>query len=309
MRLNRFDLNLLPALNALLSERGITRAAERIGCSQPAMSSALRRLRDYFGDPLLTPSGRSLTLSPRGLALLAPVRDALLSIETALGARPVFDPAELQREFRVVVADFLTPIVVPGLLATIRESAPRVRLHVEPVTDASVRRLLNGDVDLCYWPYDLLLFGMESLPTGLRLAELGPAPWICITSRSHHDIGATLTRDRYLTLRHVVARPSLSAENVETVWRRLFGVNLDIVASTNSVLDLPWIVAATELAATVPQTLLKVVAPPLHLQWHPAPLPVAGPQESLVWHARHDTDAGHAWLRNLFTSARRRLGS
>jgi len=303
LRLNRFDLNLLPALNALLSERSITRAAERLGSSQPAMSAALARLRHYFGDPLLTPIGRALTLTPRGLALVQPVRDALLGIEAAFGARTAFDPGTLQRDFRVVVADFLTPLVVPGILEKIRQSAPAVRMHIEPVTDSSLRRLLNGDVDLCYWPYDLSLFGLRRLPAGLRLAEQGPVRWLCVTARSRHDFSGGLTAERYLRLPHVVPRPSLSAENVETVWKRLLGVSLEIIASTNGVLDLLPIVAAGTLAATVPETVRELAQPALDLQWYTAPLTVVCPQESVLWHQRHDSDAGHAWLRRLLTSA------
>jgi LysR family nod box-dependent transcriptional activator len=301
LRLNRFDLNLLPALDALLIEKNITRAAERIGSSQPAMSAALRKLRDYFGDPLLTPSGRTLTLSPRGLALVEPVREALLSIEAALDVQPTFDPAKLRRSFQVVVADFLIPLLIPRILDDIQRTAPGVRLHVEPVTDASVRRLMTGDVDLCYWPYDLSLFGLRSPPPGLRMTELRPAPWVCITSKRHHDFSDGLTLERYLKLRHAVARPSLGAENVETVWERLFGVTLDIAASTNSILDLPRIVAASSLAATVPDTVLELITPDLDLQWQPAPLPVPCPQQCVLWHQRHDGEPSHTWLRTLFT--------
>jgi DNA-binding transcriptional LysR family regulator len=304
LRLNRFDLNLLPALDALLIEKNISRAAERIGSSQPAMSAALRKLREYFGDPLLTPHGRTLTLSPRGLALVESVRATLLTIEAALDVQPQFDPAKLRRDFHVVVADFLIPLLIPRILARIQQDAPAVRLHVEPVTDASIRRLMNGDADICYWPYDLSLFGLRSPPPGLRITPLRPVPWVCLTSKRHHDFSDGLTLARYLKLRHAVARPSLGAENVGAVWRQLLGVDLDIAASTNSILDLPMIVAAGNLAATVPDRVLELIPPTLGLQWHRAPLPVACPQESIYWHRRHDGEPSHAWVRGLFSSDR-----
>jgi LysR family nod box-dependent transcriptional activator len=305
MRLNRFDLNLLLALDALLSEKNVTRAAARIGLTQPAMSAALHRLRDYFGDPLLQPTGRTLTLSPRGLALVEPVREAVLHIETALDAQPRFDPAKLRGAFRVVVADFLTPLVIPEILARLQDAAPGVQLHIEPVTDASIRRLMNGDVDACYWPYDLSLFGLRAQPPELRVLELRPAPWVCIASSHHHDFSAGFTREAYLKLRHIVPRPSLGADNVEDVWKRLFHVNLDIAASTNSMLALPSIVASTRLAATVPEALLELIPPQLPIQWRPVPLDLPVPQESLLWHRRHDNEPSHGWLRSLFVTARR----
>ncbi len=309
MHLNRFDLNLLPALDALLNERSVTRAAQRIGYTQPAMSKALQRLREYFGDPLLRRAGQSLVLSPRGLALVEPVRLAVLQLESTLTAHTALDLSSLRRAFRVVIADFLTPLLVPRILARIQAVAPAVQLHIEPVTDASVRRLLNGDVDACYWPYDLSLFGINALPPGLRVKRLGPSPWTCIASREHHDLSNGLTLDRYVQLRHVVPRPSLGADNVAAVWRRLFLVDLNIAASTHSMLDLAPIVAASSLVATVPESLLELIPPQLPVQWCPAPLRLPTPHESLLWHRRYDEEPAHAWLRELFATARVRTSS
>ncbi len=98
MQLNRFDLNLLIALDALLHEKNVTRAAERVFVSQPAMSAALQKLRDYFNDQLLVRVGRDMELTPRGLSLVEPVREALLRIQITLGTQPTFDPAKVQRE-------------------------------------------------------------------------------------------------------------------------------------------------------------------------------------------------------------------
>lgn len=306
MHLNRFDLNLLLPLDALLNERNVTRAARRIGSTQPAMSKALQRLREYFGDPLLTRAGNSLLLSPRALALVEPVRLAVLQVEAALTARTALDLSSLRRAFRVVIADFLTPLLMPALLAKVQAEAPGVQLHIEPVTDASIRRLVNGDVDACYWPYDLSLFGLNALPPGLRVKRLTPSPWMCIASSHHHDLSAGLTQEAYVALRHVVPRPSLGANNVEAVWRRLFLVDLNIAASTNSMLDLVPIVAASNLVATVPEPLLQLISPQLAVHSCPAPLRVPTPCESLLWHRRYDEEPAHAWLRELFTTARTR---
>jgi DNA-binding transcriptional LysR family regulator len=234
------------------------------------------------------------------------VRLAVLQVEAALTARTTLDLWSLRRAFRVVIADFLTPLLMPGILAKIQAVAPGVQLHIEPVTDASARRLVNGDVDACYWPYDLSLFGLSALPPGLRVKRLGPSPWMCIASPHHHDLSTGLTQEEYIALRHVVPRPSLGADNVAAVWKRLFLVDLNIAASTNSMLDLAPIVAASNLVATVPEPLLELISPQLAVQSCLAPLRVPTPYESLLWHRRYDEEPAHAWLRELFATARTR---
>src|SRR5580692_6360726 len=104
MQLNRFDLNLLIALDALLHEKNVTRAAERVFVSQPAMSAALQKLREFFDDQLLVRVGRDMQLTPRGLSLVEPVREALLRIQATLGTQPTFDPATVRRTFTLIVS-------------------------------------------------------------------------------------------------------------------------------------------------------------------------------------------------------------
>jgi DNA-binding transcriptional LysR family regulator len=305
MHLNHFDLNLLPSLDALLNERSVTRAADRRGVTQPVMSATLRRLREYFDDPLLLRTGRSMTLTPKALAIVEPVRLAVLQLEMTLHAQPPqFEPSRLRRAFRIVVADLLTPLVIPQVLSRIRACAPGVELHVEPVTDTSIGRLDHGDVDACYCPYDISLFGLGALPPDLLATPVRPAPWVCITSTRHYDFTGGLSRERYLELPHVVSRPSLHADNVHAVWKRLLQIDLNIVASTNSMLGLPSIVASSDLAATIPGPLLELIPTGFPLQWHPVPLPLAVPREMLYWHRRYDTEPGHAWLRQMLLDVR-----
>jgi DNA-binding transcriptional LysR family regulator len=303
VRLNRFDLNLLAALDALLQERSVSRAAQRLGMSQSAMSAALHHLREYFNDPLLTPIGRGLTLSPRGLALIEPVRQSLVQIEAVLDAPPPqLNLATMRRAFRVVIADFLTPLLAPRILATIRRLAPGIQLHIEPVTDISIRRLMSGDVDACYWPYDLSLFGLDIEPSGLRIRQIQPVPWVCIASQDNSALAGGLTPELYLSLSHVVPRPSLGANNLDVLWKRLFRLELNIAASTNSTLDLAPIVAATDLIATVPKSLLSLIPRDLPISDYPVPFDLPVSQEVLVWHRRYDDEPAHMWLRELFVS-------
>src|SRR5579863_2468443 len=123
MQLNRFDLNLLIALDALLHEKNVTRAAERVFVSQPAMSAALQKLRDYFDDSLLVRVGRDMELTPRGLSLVEPVREALLRIQATLGTQPTFEPGTARREFTIIVSEEAVPGFLPAILQQVAAQA------------------------------------------------------------------------------------------------------------------------------------------------------------------------------------------
>src|SRR6186713_1385511 len=138
MQLNRFDLNLLIALDALLHEKNVTRAAERVFISQPGMSAALQKLRDYFGDPLLVRVGRDMQLTPRGLSLVAPVREALLQIQATLGTQATFDPRTVQRTFTLIVSADALMRVMPAVLRRIAQEAPGVRCHIEHFSETTL---------------------------------------------------------------------------------------------------------------------------------------------------------------------------
>ena len=140
MQLNRFDLNLMIALDALLRERNVTRAAERVFVSQPAMSAALHKLREYFNDPLLVRVGREMELTPRGVSLVEPVREALLRIQLLLGTQPTFDPKPARREFTVIMSEEAVPGVLPALLRTLSLEAPELDLHIEMISPAALSR-------------------------------------------------------------------------------------------------------------------------------------------------------------------------
>jgi LysR family nod box-dependent transcriptional activator len=129
MQLNRFDLNLLIALDALLHEKNVARAAERVFVSQPAMSAALQKLREYFEDPLLVRVGRGMQLTPRGPSLVEPVREALLRIQATLGTQPSFDPRTVQRTFTLIVSADALLRVMPAVFRRLAREAPGIRRH------------------------------------------------------------------------------------------------------------------------------------------------------------------------------------
>jgi len=307
MQLNRFDLNLLIALDALLHEKNVTRAAERVFVSQPAMSAALQKLREYFDDPLLVRVGRDLELTPRGLSLVEPVREALLRIQVTLGTQPTFDPATVRRTFTVIVTDEATPELVPGVLKRVTRDAPGVQCHIEQVSQTSLTRLEYGDADLCLCLNLLQLFGARAWPDTLRAMELRPVRWVCAVARDHPTLGDELTLEQYLALGHVFARPSGLTGTVEELVRRMLKLDIDVRATAQSLLELPFMLPGTELAATLPERVASLVAPAVALKTFALPFDTLDTHEVLLWHKRNEPDPGHGWLRALFVEVAREL--
>jgi DNA-binding transcriptional LysR family regulator len=305
MQLNRFDLNLLIALDALLHEKNVTRAAERVFVSQPAMSAALQKLRDYFDDPLLVRVGRDMELTPRGLSLVEPVREALLRIQATLGTQPTFDPATVRRVFTVIVTDEAAPRLMPTVLRRLAREAPGIQCHVEQISHTSLTRLEYGDADLCLGLDLMRLYSIRAFPDTLRSVELRPVRWICAVSRDHPTLGDELTLEQYRSLPHVFARPNGHTAPVEELVRRLLNLDLDVRATAQSLLELPFMLPGTPLAATMPERVAALVAPLVPLKTFALPFDALDSHEVLLWHKRNEPDPGHAWLRTLFIEATR----
>lgn len=303
MQLNKFDLNLLIALDALLQEKNVTRAAERVFVSQPAMSAALQRLRDYFDDPLLIRVGREMELTPRGLSLVEPVRNALLQIQATLGTQATFDPAVVERTFALTVADHLAASLVPALARRILDDAPGVRVAVDDVTQASLSRLEYGDADLCVMLDAPRTFGLRQFPEWCRQVELMPVRWVCLVWRDHPYVGEELTLEHWETLPHAAVRPAgTTVRDIDPPWRgSLPDVEPRVTAPGYGAL--PLLLPGTPLVATVPERVVRDLARGLPVRALRPPVDVPDSREILLWHKRNESDPGHAWLRGLVADA------
>src|SRR6202035_1357409 len=168
----RFDLNLLIALDTLLREKNITRAAEKVFVSQPAMSAALHRLRDYFGDPLLL-------------------------IQATLGTQPTFTAASTQREFTLILSEEAVPGLLRAILERVCTEAPGIRINIELVSHSVLNRLEYGEADLCLCLDSLRLFDAKAYPDTLRSVRLRPVRWICAVDRDHPTVGDSISAEQY----------------------------------------------------------------------------------------------------------------
>lgn len=307
MQLNRFDLNLLIALDALLQEKNVTRAAERLYLSQPAMSAALQKLREHFNDPLLVRAGREMSLTPRGLSLIEPVREALLRVQATLGTQATFDVATVTRSFNVVITDHVVPRVMPRVLARIMHEAPGVTCQVEELTDTALSQLEYGDVDLCLLIDDPRVFGLQDYPDTLRTTVLAPLRWVCAVWKDHPSIGDELTEEQFASSPHLLARPPGNRTQALDMARQLSSAPLDVRASMPGYMELPFMLVGTPLIATLPETVAKQFTTLLPIKFFAPPRPHPDSREILLWHKRNESDAGHAWLRSVFIAAARQL--
>jgi DNA-binding transcriptional LysR family regulator len=307
MQFHRFDLNLLIALDTLLREKNITRAAEKVFVSQPAMSAALHRLRDYFGDPLLVRVGREMELSPRGQSLVDPVREALLLIQATLGTQPTFTAATTQREFTLILSEEAVPGLLPAILQRVSTEAPGIRITIELVSHSVMTRLEYGEADLCLCLDSLRLFDVRSFPDTLRSVQLRPVHWVCVVDRDHPTVGDSLSEEQFFELPHVFGRPGGYTATAQELVRRLFDIDLPVHITVPSLLHLPLVVRGTRLVATVPDRVAQMFAATLPIKTFPFPLDIPPLHEILLWHKRHDSDPAHAWLRDLVVRLSREM--
>jgi len=305
MQLNRFDLNLLIALDALLHEKNVTRAAERVFVSQPAMSAALQKLRDYFNDPLLVRVGRDMELTPRGLSLVEPVREALLRIQITLGTQPTFDPAKVKRSFTIICSADAHLRVMPGALRRAVREAPNVQCHIEQFSETTLSRLEYGDADLYLGMNLLPVFGEKQFPDWLRVVDIRPVQWACVCAADHPTLGDELTEEQYKTLPHLIGWPNSHSVPLEEYIRRQLGVEINVRATVQSLVEIPYLLQGTELIATLPERLVTAMNQTVPVKIFPLPMRVTETREVLVWHKRNEPDPGHAWMRDILVEVAR----
>lgn len=195
--LRRIDLNLLVILDALLSEQHVTRAAERLHLSQPAVSHALARLRDLLGDPLLVRQGGGLVATARALELAAPLADALAQVQSLLAPNR-FDPASARRTFRLAMSDYGAALLLPGLARALREQAPGIDLVISHASREGMQEgVLSGEIDLAAGVF-------PDLPAELRSTPLFEEHYACLVDRDSLPPGGVLDLPTYLARPHVL---------------------------------------------------------------------------------------------------------
>jgi LysR family transcriptional regulator, nod-box dependent transcriptional activator len=293
MNLAGLDLNLLVALDALLSERSVTRAAQRVGLSQPGMSNALARLRGAFDDPLLVRQGAVFVPTSRAEALAGPVRDALSLIRDAIGTPAAFDPGCDHRAFRLSCSDYSVLMLIGPLVRTLAAEAPGLSVEVLPRLADAGRALSSGSVDLVIEPPEIM--GRTDLPT-IRLWD---DRWMCCVWDGNARVGKRMTLDVFTSLGHLIYSMGGGGQPVALPDLALSRLRIDrrIDLSVESFLLAPFLLQETDLVTLVParaETFLRRTGA-IRLLEPPVQIPEL--VEMLWWHPRASADPAHAWLR------------
>lgn len=301
--IGRFDLNLLRVLDVLLEERNVTHAAERLCVSQPAVSGALNRLRDYFNDRLLVRAGREMEPTPLARSLAGPVKDLLIQIQDTLDTQPRFDAATTKRAFTFAMSDYAAFVLMPRVFKILATRAPYVCCHVEPLGDAAFARLATNEVEFCVGSDNWRLYGNVEPGAEIRSAPLFSDAFICVTDAANPLVGAELTAETYKQMPHVAVRFGRGFSSVvEHAWT-LADLSLNVAATAPSFSTLIFMVPGTPLVATAQARLARVLACSLPVRLTPCPIPMPPLNEMLIWHARNELDPGHAFLRSVVEQA------
>lgn len=303
MRLANLDLNLLVSLDALLDQRSVTRAAQQLGLSQPALSASLARLRRHFGDELLTRVGNEYRLSPLAAQLKPRVRLALDGVERVFTAQPEFDPAESTREFSVLLSDYACAVLGGALADLLAERAPGARLRLVPpspdAVDHAIQTLLGTD----------LLVLPHGFVTDLPHADVLRDRWVLVVSADNPDVGDELTIEQVEAMPWVATYYGPTASTPAARQMRMAGIEPRVQVVTESFLTVPGLVAGTRRIGLMQERLVRLLAVDVGIRALPLPFEAGPLVDAMWWHPVYDRDPEHAFFRDLVHRAAQAVGS
>jgi DNA-binding transcriptional LysR family regulator len=289
MTLSGVDLNLLVALDALLTERNVTRAAERVSVGQPAMSASLARLRKHFGDPLLVRQGRGLEPTPLAESLARSVQEAIATVEAVLGSRAAFDPG-VQRTFTIVASDYITLVLLRPMFSLLAAEAPGIRINVIPVVPDYARQLRCGQVDMLIVP--TALSGRLPFPHVRLFTER----FLLACDRDNTAVTDFVEPEQFSRM------PYLSyglgtLQGLAELELAEAGIERRVEVSTQSLVSAPFLLTGTDLVSLIQERLGQRFGEYAHLRLLEPPIPLRPVVEALYWNPRHNDDPAHRWLR------------
>jgi DNA-binding transcriptional LysR family regulator len=291
MKISGIDANLLIALEALLRERNVTRAAARLGVGQPALSHSLARLREHFKDPLLVPKGRELILSEKAARLLEPVSAAAAALASVFEERPNLD-LRSARPFIVASADLFSLRFVPEIVRTLGREAPGVALEVRSLAARSTELCLSDGVELAFGVF-------EEVPSTINQQHLFHDPFVCVVRVDHPEVGTTLSLKAYAKLPHLEVAPAPNARPGVRIDRILAakGARRKVTTRVAYFLLAARILESSDQVLTMTQAFAEELIKVARLRILKCPLPIPPLSFSQIWSRRHDADPTHRWLR------------
>jgi LysR family transcriptional regulator, nod-box dependent transcriptional activator len=290
MRFKNLDLNLLVALDTLFRTRNVSEAAKEMFITQSAMSNALKRLRDYFDDPLLVPVGRQMVLTPCAEALKDPIRDILVQIETAIHSGPNFDPLTSTRSVTILASDYSLHAILPEFMKRLALQAPLVTTRFLPQRKAPHIALEQGEADLLIVPQ---LFCSPDHPFELLFED----ELVCAVDANGPHAGDTLSVEAFLAAAHVVMQPPDGRDSFAQAACRDAGLELRTTVQTYSFASILSLVEGTDRIGVVQKRLFEALGSKLGLRMVAPPLPLPRLPQVLQWREHSSLDPFLTWLR------------
>ena len=297
MNLHRLDLNLLVALDALLSECSITRAAARLHLSPSATSGALARLREYFEDDLLIRIGRRMAITPLGESLKPAVRDCLLHVQATVDIRPQFDPATSKRNFSLMMSDYVVTVIMPQVLQRLSLDAPGITIELIANDEQPWESLSKGEIDFLVLPKN---FVRSNHPAEILFED----EFVCVGWSGNSRLEDTMTLDQCLSFGHVVARLGSHRPPTIDVWFfQRFGNarRVDVIATTFA--SVPHLLVGTERLSIMHRRLATLFAKTMPLKIVPVPVEMPRLVEMIQWHKYRDHDPARIWMTKVLAEA------
>lgn len=287
------DIKLLVAFEAVLIQRNVTAAALSIGLTQPAMSTALGKLRTLFKDPMFVRTSRGMEPTPFALQLAEPIRHALHLIRQTIHREKTFDAATSTRTFRIVMTDIGERVFLPALLQRLSEIAPGVNVQTVQLPVKEMREALESG------QMDLAVGFIPDLAAGFYQQRLFKRSYVCVARGDHPTIGDSLTLKQYLAASHAIVSATGTGHDVVERVLAEKGYTRRIALHVTHFLAIPLIVANTDLVVTIPTMLAESYLPTMNIKLLAPPLKMPVYAIMQYWHERFHEDPANRWLREL----------
>lgn len=290
MRFKGLDLNLLLCLETLIEQQNVTRTAEIMGLSQPAVSAGLSRLRGFFGDPLLVQNGKRMLPTPYALRLLPAIKSILADVDALVSIPPYFNPANASRRFRICASDFLASVIWSPLLSRLASSAPALEFELIPMDDNATQRLDRGEIDILITPDSYI---SHNHPSELLLEEGHVvAGW-----NGNPLLSGPLSMESFLTAGHVAVEiGSANRMSFAESFMRSQGIHRRIEVRASSFTIIPDLLSGTKRLAVMHQRLARKVQRHYPIACSPLPFDMPPMREMIQHHRARSEDAGLLWL-------------
>lgn len=288
-------MNLLPIFLTLMDERNVTRAAERLGMTQPALSNTLNRLRETLRDPLFIRERYGMKPTQMAEELAPVVRAALSSLDDAIGGQQEFDPTLATRQFMIAPNSYVEYALMPVIVARLRDVAPGIRLRLTPFgNDLIETGAVSGATDM-------VLGRVVDPPDNMVVQHLMDDGLACVVRKDHPEIGDELSQEQYERMKHVNVLPPgrMRAGLFQALQQR--GLKREVAVSVTHFLAVPEMIAVSDYCSTLPRLICQRLARDERLKVLPAPVDLGTFPVELAWHVRYRSDSAHRWLRSLIT--------